>query len=60
MTAPSPIPVQTADLRAEATVSSEWQLRAQVQTMRRHWLLADGSGARDCIRQRVIFPCDLE
>ncbi len=57
---PSPVPVVAADLRAEVTVSYEWRLRTQVQTMRRHWMLADGTQARDCIRRRVIFPCELE
>jgi hypothetical protein len=53
-------PVQTADLRAEVTVSYQWQLRTQIQTMHRHWLLADGTQAPDCIRRRVIFPRELE
>lgn len=60
VTAPSPVSVQTADLHAEVTVSYEWQLRTQVQTMHRHWVLTDGSQARDCIRRRVIFPRELE
>lgn len=58
--APRPFLIDTVDLRAEVTVSYEWRLRTQIQTMRRHWVFENGKQARDCIRRRVIFPRELE
>ncbi|MGH8887889.1 MAG: class I SAM-dependent methyltransferase [Egibacteraceae bacterium] len=58
--APRPFRVDTADLRAEVTVSYEWGLRTQIETMRRHWVFGDGRQAQDCVRRRVIFPRELE
>jgi SAM-dependent methyltransferase len=60
LAAPQPFPVSTTDVHAEVTVSYEWQLRTQIETMHRHWMFDDGRQAHDCVRRRVIFPRELE
>ncbi|MGH8901030.1 MAG: class I SAM-dependent methyltransferase [Egibacteraceae bacterium] len=60
MAAPRPFRVDVADLHVEVTVSYEWHLRTQIETMHRHWAFDDGRQAHDRIRRRVIFPRELE
>jgi hypothetical protein len=43
---PRAFPVDTAELHAKVTVTYEWQLRTQIQTMHRHWVFDDGRQAR--------------
>lgn len=52
--------VETPDGPAQVTIGYEWDLRTQINTMRRHWVLASGEEAEDEIRRRVLFPRELE
>lgn len=52
--------VRTPDQDAEVTVSYEWDLRTQINTMYRRWRFADGAEAQDVIRRRVLFPREIE
>jgi SAM-dependent methyltransferase len=58
--APKSSVVRTADLDAEVTVSYEWDLRTQINTMHRRWQFADGVEVQDVIRRRVLFPREIE
>jgi hypothetical protein len=42
------------------TISYGWDLRTQINTMHRHWVLASDDEAQDEIRRRVLFPRELE
>ncbi|WP_330239200.1 class I SAM-dependent methyltransferase [Streptomyces sp. NBC_00525] len=52
--------VGTPDGPATVTIYYEWDLRTQINTMRRHWTLPSGEQAQDEIRRRVLFPRELE
>ncbi|MFB8139257.1 class I SAM-dependent methyltransferase [Streptomyces parvus] len=52
--------VDTPGGRATVTVRHEWDLRTQINTMYRHWVLPSGDEAQDEIRRRVLFPRELE
>ncbi|MGW0837433.1 class I SAM-dependent methyltransferase [Streptomyces prunicolor] len=45
---------------AKVTIHYEWDLRTQINTLRRHWLFDSGEEARDAIRRRVLGPRELE
>ncbi|MQY10727.1 dTDP-3-amino-3,6-dideoxy-alpha-D-glucopyranose N,N-dimethyltransferase [Streptomyces sp. RB5] len=45
---------------ATVTIQYTWDLRTQINTMHRHWVLSSGDEARDEIRRRVLFPQELE
>ncbi|MFI1933100.1 class I SAM-dependent methyltransferase [Streptomyces sp. NPDC020330] len=45
---------------AQVTVTYEWDLRTQINTMHRSWSLPSGIEARDEICRRVLFPLELE
>lgn len=45
---------------ATVTISYEWDLRTQINTMRRHWMFDSGEECHDAIRRRVLGPCELE
>ncbi|WTB16795.1 class I SAM-dependent methyltransferase [Streptomyces sp. NBC_00829] len=45
---------------ATVTIRHEWDLRTQINTMHRHWVLPWGDEAQDEIRRRVLFPRELE
>ncbi|MBT2399520.1 bifunctional 2-polyprenyl-6-hydroxyphenol methylase/3-demethylubiquinol 3-O-methyltransferase UbiG [Streptomyces sp. ISL-100] len=59
---PEPISavVETPDGPARVAIGYEWDLRTQINTMHRRWVLASGSDAQDEIRRRVLFPRELE
>ena len=42
------------------TISYQWDLRTQINTMRRHWVFDSGEECHDAIRRRVLGPCELE
>ncbi|KOG90389.1 class I SAM-dependent methyltransferase [Streptomyces varsoviensis] len=52
--------VRTPTGSAQVTISYEWDLRTQINTMHRHWALPSGDDARDTVRRRVLFPRELE
>lgn len=52
--------VETSFGTATVTISYEWDLRTQINTMRRHWAFASGEEAHDVIRRRVLGPRELE
>ncbi|WP_455359435.1 class I SAM-dependent methyltransferase [Streptomyces sp. SYSU K21746] len=57
---PSVATVDTPRGPASVTIRHEWDLRTQINTMHRHWVLPSGDEARDEIRRRVLFPRELE
>ncbi|WP_327324919.1 class I SAM-dependent methyltransferase [Streptomyces sp. NBC_01210] len=57
---PTSVVVETPDGPAKVTIGYEWDLRTQINTMHRHWMLASGDEAGDEIRRRVLFPRELE
>jgi SAM-dependent methyltransferase len=59
-TEPTTATVDTPRGPAAVTVRHEWDLRTQINTMHRHWVLPSGDEARDEIRRRVLFPRELE
>ncbi|MGI9001146.1 MAG: hypothetical protein ACR2GH_05720 [Pseudonocardia sp.] len=52
--------VDTLGLHAQVTIHYEWDLRTQINTMYRHWLLDDSTEHQDTIRRRVLWPRELE
>ncbi|MGW2322395.1 class I SAM-dependent methyltransferase [Streptomyces sp. NPDC001680] len=62
ITRPEPISATVDTPRGPATVTirHEWELRTQINTMHRHWVLPSGDKAQDEIRRRVLFPRELE
>ncbi|WP_055531807.1 methyltransferase domain-containing protein [Streptomyces graminilatus] len=62
ITRTEPITATVDTPRGPATVSVRhtWDLRTQINTMHRHWVLPSGEEARDEIRRRVLFPRELE
>ncbi|WP_432077233.1 class I SAM-dependent methyltransferase [Streptomyces wuyuanensis] len=59
-TEPTTATVDTPSGPATVTIRHEWDLRGQINTMHRHWVLPSGAEARDEIRRRVLFPRELE
>ncbi|WP_309238891.1 class I SAM-dependent methyltransferase [Streptomyces lunaelactis] len=57
---PTTATVDTPRGHATVTIRHAWDLRTQINTMRRHWVLSSGDEARDEIRRRVLFPRELE
>lgn len=57
---PNTATVDTPRGPATVTIRHEWDLRTQINTMHRHWVLPSGDEARDEIRRRVLFPRELE
>ncbi|MEU9450650.1 class I SAM-dependent methyltransferase [Streptomyces sp. NPDC048277] len=62
LTGPEPVAatVDTSTGPATVTIRHEWDLRTQINTMYRHWVLPSGDEAQDEIRRRVLFPRELE
>ncbi|MFD6323231.1 class I SAM-dependent methyltransferase [Streptomyces sp. NPDC058442] len=59
-TEPTTATVDTPRGPAAVTIHHTWDLRTQINTMHRHWVLPSGDEARDEIRRRVLFPRELE
>ncbi|WP_432068256.1 class I SAM-dependent methyltransferase [Streptomyces sp. C10-9-1] len=59
-TEPTQSTVETPEGLASVTIRYEWDLRTQINTMHRQWVLASGEEARDVIQRRVLFPRELE
>jgi SAM-dependent methyltransferase len=59
-TQPTTATVGTPRGSATVIIRHEWDLRTQINTMHRHWVLPSGDEARDEIRRRVLFPRELE
>ncbi|ATW52838.1 SAM-dependent methyltransferase [Streptomyces peucetius subsp. caesius ATCC 27952] len=59
-TEPTVATVNTPSGSATVTIRHEWDLRTQINTMHRHWVLPCGDEAQDEIRRRVLFPRELE
>ncbi|GBQ03269.1 methyltransferase domain-containing protein [Streptomyces spongiicola] len=59
-TEPTTATVDTPTGPATVTIRHTWNLRTQINTMLRHWMLPSGDEARDEIRRRVLFPRELE
>ncbi|MEV2202850.1 methyltransferase domain-containing protein [Streptomyces fradiae] len=57
---PTTAKVDTPTGPATVTIRHTWDLRTQINTMHRHWMLPSGDEARDEIRRRVLFPQELE
>ncbi|MDT0405767.1 class I SAM-dependent methyltransferase [Streptomyces edwardsiae] len=57
---PQETEVETGSGTAQVTITYEWDLRAQMNTMRRHWVFDSGEETRDVIRRRVLGPRELE
>ncbi len=57
---PTTATVDTPAGSATVTIRHTWDLRTQIDTMHRHWMLPSGDEARDEIRRRVLFPQELE
>ncbi|WP_251020960.1 hypothetical protein [Streptomyces sp. ISL-98] len=57
---PTSAVVGTPDGPARVTIGYEWDLRTQINTMHRRWVLPSGDEAEDEIRRRVLFPRELE
>ncbi|MFG2147496.1 class I SAM-dependent methyltransferase [Streptomyces sp. NPDC048696] len=57
---PTSAEVATPDGLAAVTIQYEWDLRTQINTMHRHWVLPSGEDVCDVIRRRVLFPRELE
>jgi SAM-dependent methyltransferase len=52
--------VETRLGAATVTITYDWDLRTQINTMRRHWAFDSGEEYRDTIRRRVLGPRELE
>ncbi|MDT9697088.1 asparagine synthase [Streptomyces sp. P17] len=52
--------VRTPHGPAQVTITYSWDLRTQINTMHRSWVLPTGDEARDEIRRRVLFPRELD
>ncbi|MFG2704826.1 class I SAM-dependent methyltransferase [Streptomyces sp. NPDC048386] len=52
--------VETRLGAAAVTITYEWDLRTQVNTMCRHWVFDSGEEYRDTIQRRVLGPRELE
>jgi hypothetical protein len=52
--------VGTPEGPATVTIRHEWDLRTQINTMHRQWVLPSCEEAHDVIRRRVLFPRELE
>ncbi|MCX5422775.1 trans-aconitate 2-methyltransferase [Streptomyces sp. NBC_00078] len=52
--------VETRLGSATVAISYEWDLRTQINTMRRHWVFDSGEEYHDSIRRRVLGPRELE
>ncbi|MEU2821987.1 class I SAM-dependent methyltransferase [Streptomyces bacillaris] len=59
-TEPMTATVDTPSGPATVTIRHEWDLRTQINTMHRHWVLTSGDEAQDEIRRRVLLPRELE
>jgi SAM-dependent methyltransferase len=59
-TEPTTATVDTPTGPATVTIRHTWDLRTQINTMHRDWVLPSGDEARDEIRRRVLFPRELE
>lgn len=59
-TEPTTAMVDTPTGPATVTIRHTWDLRTQINTMHRYWMLPSGDEARDEIRRRVLFPQELE
>lgn len=59
-TEPTTATVDTPKGPATVTIHYAWDLRTQINTMHRHWVLPSGDEARDEIRRRVLFPRELD
>ncbi|MCP3822911.1 class I SAM-dependent methyltransferase [Streptomyces sp. A3M-1-3] len=59
-TEPTSAEIETPRGPATVTIRYEWDLRTQINTMHRRWVLASGEHAQDEIRRRVLFPRELE
>ncbi|MCC9153607.1 class I SAM-dependent methyltransferase [Streptomyces parvulus] len=57
---PQETEVETGSGTAQVTITYEWDLRAQTNTTRRHWVFDSGEETRDVIRRRVLGPRELE
>lgn len=57
---PTTAMVDTPNGPATVTIRHEWDLRTQINTVHRYWVLSSGDEARDEIRRRVLFPRELE
>ncbi|MFG2195693.1 class I SAM-dependent methyltransferase [Streptomyces sp. NPDC048639] len=57
---PTTATVSTPGGPATVTIRHEWDLRSQINTMHRRWILPTGDEAQDTIRRRVLFPRELE
>lgn len=57
---PQQASVETSLGTATVTITYEWDLRTQINTMRRHWVFDSGEETRDTIRRRVLGPRELE
>ncbi|GGM67753.1 hypothetical protein GCM10012275_42940 [Longimycelium tulufanense] len=52
--------VEHGGIRAEVTVSTEWNLRKQISTTHRTWRFTDGRCESDHLCRRVIFPREMD
>lgn len=59
-TSPQQARVETRLGTATVTIAHEWDLRTQINTMRRHWVFDSGEEANDTIRRRILGPRELE
>ncbi|MBB6421948.1 class I SAM-dependent methyltransferase [Streptomyces iakyrus] len=57
---PQQVSVETRLGTASVTINYEWDLRAQINTVRRRWVLGTGEEAHDVIRRRVLAPRELD
>ncbi|MCF4138104.1 methyltransferase domain-containing protein [Streptomyces sp. Tue 6430] len=57
-TEPTTATVDTPTGSATVTIRHTWDLRAQTNTIHRHWMLPSGDEVRDEIRRRVLFPAN--
>ncbi|WKX70538.1 trans-aconitate 2-methyltransferase [Streptomyces sp. XD-27] len=57
---PTSAVVETSDGPALVTIRYAWDLRTQINTMYRRWMLPSGDEVHDEIRRRVLFPRELE
>jgi SAM-dependent methyltransferase len=59
MAEPRTYRVDTADLHGEVAISYRWDEATSINTMRRTWLLDDGTGCADDVRRHVVTPDEL-
>ncbi|WP_432080433.1 class I SAM-dependent methyltransferase [Streptomyces sp. WAC 04229] len=52
--------VETDEGTAHVTISYQWDLRIQINTMHRHWVFDSGGEVWDVVRRRVLGPRELE